>query len=438
VSEPVTAAATAAVAAATAVATAAANAAATATAAPGGLLSGGLLWSVGIAFVGGLATAITPCVYPLIPITVSLFGAKKGVPVSRGAALSALYVLGIALTYTTLGVVAASTGRIFGAVMASPWVVGFVGLVFGGFSLSLLGVYEIQLPEGLRTRLNSVGGAGPLGALAMGLVSGIIAAPCTGPILGSILTFIAGTGNLKLGGLLMLVFALGMGLPFFLVGTALVALPKPGGWLEKVESALGIALLGTALYFVKNTVAVLRDLLVPSTWRLLGFVALAGVGLSLGAIHVSYKAVDARKKALKLVGACMVALAGFGIFGSLQVAAAGGPDWRHDVDAAVAEARTSARPVLVDFWANWCAACNELDDKTYPDARVVAESFRFTMVKIDASEQDAEDRALSAKYAVAGLPTVVFIDSKGNVVPATRFTGWVDAETMLAAMRSVH
>jgi thiol:disulfide interchange protein DsbD len=415
-------------------ATAAAEAAAHA---PGGLLSGGLLWALLVAFGGGLAAAVTPCVYPLIPITVSLFGAKKGVPVSRGAALSGLYIVGIALTYTTLGVVAASTGRMFGATMASPFVIGFVALVFGAFSLSLLGVYEIQLPERVRNRLNQVGGAGPFGALAMGLVAGLVAAPCTGPILFSILTYIASTGNQLLGALLMLVFAVGMGLPFFVVGTALVALPKPGGWMEKVESAMGIALLGTAVYFLKDQVPLLRDLLRPSFWRIGAAVALGAAGVALGAVGISYKSVPWQKKVLKLSAAALVAVALYVTFGSVRVAAAGGPTWTYDEAAALAEATGSAKPVLIDFWASWCGACNELDEKTYPDPRVITESWRFVMVKIDATDQDDSDLALSAKYGVRGLPTVVFVDSKGNVLPAPRFTGWVDADAMLAAMRSV-
>ena len=165
----------------------------------GALLSQGSLLAFGVAFVGGVATSLTPCVYPLIPITVSIFGARKAGSRGEAMRLSGLYVLGIAAMYSALGVGAALTGAAFGSVMQNPWVIGFVALVLAAMAASMFGAFELQLPASWQGRLNAVGGAGRAGAFAMGLVSGIIAAPCTGPVLTAALAFVAAKGSVAFG-----------------------------------------------------------------------------------------------------------------------------------------------------------------------------------------------------------------------------------------------
>src|ERR1041385_3060806 len=170
-------------------------------------LGHGLIFAYAAVFLGGLLTAATPCVFPLIPITVSIFGARQARSKRQAAVLSATYVLGIALTYTLLGVVAGATGTAFGPIMANPWVIGGVALVFVALAASMFGAYDIALPSSLQTRLSQVGGKGAAGAFAMGLVAGIIAAPCTGPVLGAVLAYIATTQKLGFGGSLMFTYA---------------------------------------------------------------------------------------------------------------------------------------------------------------------------------------------------------------------------------------
>ena len=213
-------------------------------------LSGGRVWlAFLIVFAGGILTSLTPCVYPLIPITVSIFGANESAGLFKSLLLSVVYVLGIVVTYSILGVAVASTGAVFGQIMANPWVVGFISLILVSLGLSMFGVFEIRLPYTVQNRLNSVGGTGFAGAFAMGTVAGVIAAPCTGPALAVVLTYIATTGSLFLGFWLMFTYALGMGLLFIGIGTfsgMLSALPRSGGWMYVLENIFGIAIITMA------------------------------------------------------------------------------------------------------------------------------------------------------------------------------------------------
>ncbi|RMG21106.1 MAG: cytochrome C biogenesis protein, partial [Deltaproteobacteria bacterium] len=241
-----------------------------------------------VVFVGGLLTSLTPCVYPLIPITVSVFGARSASSRVKAALLSLVYVLGMAVMYTGLGVGAALTGRAFGGVMANPWVITAVAAVFVVFAASMFGAFELRLPAGLQTRLSQVGGEGWAGAFLMGLVSGVVAAPCTGPVLGGVLTYVATTADVVAGGSLLFVFALGMGVLFFLLGTFSVSLPKSGPWMDSVKSLFGVALLVVALYYLKDVAPPLKALLVdgPLMPWLTG--AAAALGVLLGGIHLSF------------------------------------------------------------------------------------------------------------------------------------------------------
>src|SRR5512139_3785290 len=218
----------------------------------GALLAQGSVLAFAVAFVGGIATSLTPCVYPLIPITVSIFGARKAGSRREAMTLSGLYVLGIAVMYSALGVGAALTGKAFGSVMQNPWVIGFVALVLAAMAASMFGAFELRLPSSWQARLNTVGGAGRAGAFAMGLVSGIVAAPCTGPVLAAALTFVATKGSIAFGFAIMFTYALGLGLLFFLIGTFSLSLPKSGPWMDGVKSVFGVALLAAALLFLRN------------------------------------------------------------------------------------------------------------------------------------------------------------------------------------------
>src|SRR5687767_9193013 len=211
------------------------------------------------ALTAGLLTALTPCVYPMIPITVSVFGGK-GVSRKRAFLLATLYVAGIATMFGTLGTIFALVGKAFGTFLANPWVIVPLAMLFVALAASMFGAFELALPMGLQQRLARVGGRGFAGAFLMGLVGGLIAAPCTGPPLAGMLAYVATTRDALSGFFLLATYAVGIGVPFWIIAGFSMQLPKSGRWMETVKSVFGIALLVAALYYLKNVVPALGEL----------------------------------------------------------------------------------------------------------------------------------------------------------------------------------
>ncbi|HSN91394.1 MAG TPA: cytochrome c biogenesis protein CcdA [Anaeromyxobacteraceae bacterium] len=404
----------------------------------GALLAEGSALAFAVAFAGGVLTSLTPCVYPLIPITVSIFGARQA---SRREAvlLSALYVLGIAAMYSALGVGAAITGAAFGSVMQNGWVIGFVALVLAAMAASMFGAFEIRLPSSWQARLGTVGGAGRAGSFGMGLVSGIIAAPCTGPVLAAALAFVAAKGSIAFGFGIMFAYALGMGLLFFLIGAFSISLPKSGPWMDAVKSLFGVALLAAAGVFAKDLVPGLKPLFSAAGWVALAAGGAAAAGVLLGALHGSFHVPGPRKL---LKGASVAILAGAIVYAAgsanarARARAAEGFTWLPTLEEGIALARAEGRPLIVDFWADWCVACKELDRLAWADGRVRAAAARFVAVKLDGTEGDDWFVDLAERYGVVGMPTVLFVDAKGREVPE-RVQSAVTAEEMLERLAAV-
>lgn len=399
-------------------------------------LASGAFWgALGVAYLGGVLTSLTPCVYPLIPITVAVFGARQARSRVQALALTLVYIGGMAVMFSGLGYAAASSGKVFGSFLANPWMLTGLGLFFIVMAASMFGAFDIALPQGLALRLNRVGGAGWGGAFAMGLVAGVIAAPCTGPVLASLLTVVATSGQPVFGVVLLFVYALGVGLPFLLLGGFSVSLPKSGPWMEGVKSVFGIALLALALGYLKDAFPALRSAVAGvSLPAIVGPVAVF-VGILAGAVHRSFSG-GARDKLLKSAGVALVVL---GIFTrvSLGGGAPGGIPWTHDLDAALARAEAEQKPVMIDFWAEWCAACKELDRHTFTDPEVQAEAERFVTVKIDGTIEDEEILGIYDRYGVQGLPTVLFLDPAGEAYTDPRVTGFLEGPRFLREMRKV-
>jgi thioredoxin:protein disulfide reductase len=369
----------------------------------------------------GVLTALTPCVYPMIPITVSIFGARAGVPRRRALALATAYVAGIAAMFGALGTTFGLLGRAFGTFLANPWVIVPLALFFFAMGLSMFGAFDVGLPSGLQQRLNRVGGRGFAGAFAMGLVAGIIAAPCTGPPLASLLAYVATTRNAGWGFALLATYGAGVGLPFWLLAGFSMSLPKPGGWMEWVKSVFGIALFTAALYYLKNVVPALAHFGSGTPRFALEMAALVLVGIGLGAVHASFHG-GRGERARKLAG---VALATVGLFGVTNYVLAPRGDvtlaWLSDEPTAVAAARASGRPLLVDFAASWCIPCREFEVKVFSRPEVAAAMQRFTLLRVDLSRED-EDPALGAikhKYGAETLPAIRILSPDGNLVAKT-------------------
>jgi thiol:disulfide interchange protein DsbD len=379
------------------------------------LQSGHFAAAAGLVFLGGILTALTPCVFPLIPITVAIFSGGHAKKRGRGKAtlLTLVYVLGMAATFVALGSAAALSGKVFGSILSSPIVSVLLAVFFVALAFSMFGAYDLALPSGLAQRLNKVGGAGFGGAFSMGLVAGLVAVPCTGPVLASILAFVAVHQSVQLGALLLFLYAVGVGVPFILIGALSVSLGKSGPWMDAVKSLVGIVLLAMALGYLRNAFPAF-GIHLPEAGPVLIYVlaGLVAVGILVGAVHKSFHG-PAREKVLKGMGLALVL---FGLTARLEVenvamaaSEGGGIGWVH-----------------------------QLERKTYPDQRVAAEAKRFVPIKIDGTRSSDELDKIYDTYGVEGLPTVVFIDSDGKVLKDPRLVGFVSPTEMVQILKRVN
>ncbi len=399
-------------------------------------LAKGPLFAAMAALVGGFLVALTPCVYPMIAVTVSVFGARQARSRWEGAALSSAFVAGMVAMFVPLGVAAGLTGSVFGAVLQSRGVVVAVSALFLLMAAAMFGAFELALPSALTNRLVRVGGIGYRGAFLLGLVCGLIASPCTGPVLTGILAYIAQTQDAAMGAVAMAAFSLGLGAPFFVVGAFAVQLPKSGPWMVKVKSLLGLVLVVVALYFLGTTFSQLTAWAHSSPWLWVVCGTALVTGLLMGAVHRDFSDPTRANRVFKAGGIVLVSLAAF-----WMLSAATKPrrtlEWATGgVDRAQALAKDERRPMLVDFTAAWCGACKELDRITFSDPRISERASRFVAVKVDATRDDepAVQRALE-QFGVRGLPTVLLIDADGREV--RRFTDFVDPDEFLEALQAV-
>lgn len=425
--------------------------------AAGFLESGRMFVAIPAIFLGGLLTSLTPCVYPLIPITVGVFGARKADSRAKATVLTSLYVVGMGLVFSALGVIAALSGKAFGSALGNPWVVSGLAVFLLVLASSMFGAFEMALPSGLANKLNTVGGGGYVGALLMGSVSGFLAAPCTGPVLTGVLAYVSRTQDPVVGGGLLFIYALGIGVPFFLIGVFTVRLPKGGEWMEWVKSFFGVALVALAFGYLRDAFPALREFF-SNVGNTLGKPAGIGlavtmvlVGVLLGAIHLSFKA-RFGEFALKFVGVSLVALAvlvrtasgearpvveGEHVLAwniTFNAEASGTAD---PFEAVIAKAKADCKPVMIDFYADWCAACKELDSLVYSTKEVAAESERFVNIKVDGTADHDVLEKLYKKYGVAGLPTVAFVDAMGELLSDPKVTGYLPPAKFLGEMKKV-
>lgn len=397
------------------------------------------------AFGFGFLVSLTPCVYPMVAITVSVFGANQSKSRLQSFMLSGAFVSGLVVMFVPLGVIAALTGQTFGTALSSNWVVLGLSAVFLALAASMFGAFDLDLPSGLKNRLAGAGGAGHAGAFVLGMVCGPIAAPCTGPFLYGLLAWVAQTQSVVLGTAAMTAFALGLGTPFFLVGAFAMQLPKSGQWMMHVKSLMGIVLVVVALYFLGNAFPWLKSWTRPGATFLAvcgGFIA---TGFVLGAVHKSFESGELSSKFSKGLGVLLVAAGSFGFISASNTPSrtlvwekpAPGQDLTAMVQAARQKAAAEKRPLFMDFTADWCAACKEIEKHTFPDEAVQQAAGRFVSVKMDMTE--ANDPAVENafdEFDVRGLPTLLLFDSSGKEV--TRFNGdYVSAERLVAAMNAI-
>ncbi|MDF1594079.1 MAG: cytochrome c biogenesis protein CcdA [Desulfobacterales bacterium] len=391
-----------------------------------------MIWTLLGIFSGGIALNLTPCVYPLIPITVSYFGGRSGQ--RQGALLThgACYISGLSLTNSMLGVTAALTGGLMGAMLQSPLVLGVVAAVLVFFATSLFGFWELRLPYAI-TQAASKSYTGYFGSLFMGITLGIVAAPCIGPFVLGLLTWVAKMGDPWLGFLIFFTLSIGLGLPLFFLAIfsgKLDKLPRSGEWMLWIRKLMGWVLVGMAAYFIRP--------LLPQT---AGNLVLAGVALAAG-LHLcwidrtraAFRAFDWMKTGAGIIG-LVVATYMIGSF----IMQGPGVQWRPYSDGLLSEAVEKQNPVIIDFSATWCAPCRELDAVTFHDREIVKQAAQaFIMIKVDLTRKgDPDSERLLQKYKVKGVPTVVFIDRQGNEREDLRLVDFLLPDQFLVRMAEI-
>ncbi len=397
--------------------------------APGPLYGWAMVWTLLGIFVGGIALNLTPCVYPLIPITVSYFGGRSGQGQGKLILHGLFYIGGLSFANSILGVLAALTGGLMGAVLQNPVVLIIVAAILVFFATSLLGFWELRLPEGLN-RMAAKSYTGYFGTLFMGLTLGLVAAPCIGPFVLGLLTWVAGMGSPWLGFIIFFTLSLGLGLPLFLLALfsgKIEKLPRSGEWMLWVRKLMGWVLVGMAAHFVRP--------LLPESW---GIILLAGVaffaGLHLGWLdktRAAFRSFSWMKFVAGLIG---IIIATF-LIGSF-IFRGPGVVWKPYSDKVLLEAQQQKKPVIIDFYAAWCTPCRELEDVTFHDPAVVNEAAsHFVMIKVDLTQSgDPLYQALLKQYEVKGVPTIVFLDLQSKELGDLRLVDYLPPDQFLKRM----
>ncbi|MHC4200503.1 MAG: protein-disulfide reductase DsbD family protein [Planctomycetota bacterium] len=405
-----------------------------------------------LAFAFGLLLSFTPCVYPLVPVTVAVIGARTGAGGWRkGLLLSLVYVLGLSVTYAALGVIAAKGGSSVGAASQHWAVVTVMAVVFVALAVSLFGVYDLEIPSSWQSKLRMRRAGGPVGIFLMGMLSGLVATPCVAAPLASVLVFIATTGSIVLGAAMLFAMAWGMGALLILAGTfsgLSSKLPKAGGWMVGVKTALGIVLLFAALYFLRPVLPVWAftawlavPLFVLGVWRGVwkrtapdtprGRLALRAAGLAAFVLG-TYLGVGA------LIREGMPAPLMSALYPDEVVPSPSKITFRTDYEAALREAEASRRPVMIDFVLPNCSGCRQLEENVFSRDDVAAEAKRFVTTRVDLAAAPVPVEELKARYRIFGAPSVVWIDTSARIRhDLTVADGGVAPEEFLRRMRAV-
>ncbi|NOX16949.1 MAG: thioredoxin fold domain-containing protein [Chlorobi bacterium] len=391
------------------------------------LESSGLLLSLFFVFLGGLALNLTPCVYPLIPITIGYFGGQSEGSTKRLFMLGVVYVLGIALTYSVVGVVTSLSGAIFGALLQNPIVILVVALVLFALSLSMFGLYEFKFPD---SWVMKAGGAksGMFGSFFMGLTMGIVAAPCIGPFVLGLVTYVAAKGDPVYGFLMFFFLAVGLGFPYLflaLFSGKIKNLPRSGMWMESVKHIFGFLLIGMAIYFILPLLP--KDF---QSWLLPAY----GVLMALYLL-IFERAADSVKGffVFKIVFSLVIlAVSVYALIPSEDHS----PEWIKYSDAKYEEALANGDKIFIDFYADWCIPCKELDHITFADEKVISVMSDFKNFKVDLTKSMSEEsEKIREKFNIRGMPTLLIYDTNGKEV--RRLTGFISPDEFLKIISGI-
>lgn len=424
-------------------------------------LAGGNIFWILLSFFGfGLLLALTPCVFPMIPILSGIIvGQGKDITTRKAFIMSVTYVLAMAFAYSIAGVVAGMVGENIQAAFQNPWALGAFAAVFVALSLSMFGFYDLQLPSALQSKLttlsNRQSGGTLIGVAIMGFLSALIVGPCVAAPLAGALIYIGQSGDAVLGGLALFALSLGMGVPLIIIGTSAgKLLPRAGGWMEAVKYVFGVMLLGVAVWMLER---VLPAHVVMLLYALL----LILPAVYLGALDSLPTGVSGWRKLWKGVGVVML-LSGTTL---LLGAAAGSSDLLHplqavhlsnavaadapsqtefkpitnlaELDQALTAAQATSKPVVLDFYADWCVACKEMEHYTFADPKVQQALGKMTLLQVDVTANNADHKALFKRFGLFGPPAMIFYDAKGQEQKSLRLVGFKPAPEFLTHIQQV-
>lgn len=379
-------------------------------------------------FVIGLALNLTPCVYPMLSVTVSLFGTQTDAKTLRVFLKALTYVLGIATMYSILGVAAALSGGLFGGVLQSPWILTAIAVLLFGLALSMFGLYELQMPYWLTSKLGGTTTTGTIGIYLSGLVVGVFAAPCIGPPIIALLAFVGTKGDPVFGFWVFFVLSLGLGAPYLILGTfssLLKKIPKSGVWMVWVKKIFGVVLIGAALFYLGLALfPKLTAYVVPLT--------LCIGGIYLGFLERSGRDTRLLQRIQWALGTVAVLFAAI----SFQELQKPGMDWQPYSPQKMENARLANKLVIMDFYADWCIPCLELDRRTFTDSKVVKVTQDFVKLKVDLTHFDSpETKKLRQKFNIYGVPTIIFLAPDGGEVQGTRVVGYLPPDRFIEQMQ---
>ncbi len=395
-----------------------------------GVIEKGIFYSLTAFFIFGLALNLTPCVYPVIPLTVGFFSTKGERKKAETFLLAFCYIIGIAIVFSALGLISGLAGKQWGFLFQNPWFVIFISIIMLSMAASMFGAFEITVPSFLMTHAGKAR-QGAIGSFVMGLTAGVIIAPCAAGIVIGLVGIIAKMGLAGKGAILFFAMGMGLGLPYLFLAVfsgLMNRLPQTGMWMVWIRKLFGILLIGVALYF-----------LIPQGKQLdnqqgfyLGVLGIFG-GLLLGFLGHNHDYSKAFRILRAILG-CILIIAGITLVNSALHYKEERIDWISYKYKSIDQLRNGKTPVLIDFYADWCNACRELDHKTFSDNDVVKTSERFTMVRVNCTSPSPTHKRILNKFKVSGLPTIIFIGPSGAELGNLRVVGFVKSNEMLQKM----